>query len=602
MTIIQLNKMTLYGAESRKHSDIEGLQELGCAHLVELRREDDSPSPADGAVQLREALKYLQACPEMRRQIRRSDRFDRQQIVADALNVKRREQELGDQRDDMRAAIQQLEPWGEFQVDGDGGVGGIRFWFYVVPLRQLAHVMSLGWLAREVSRDHMSAYVLILSQEQPQDIPGQPVELDRRPLSELRRQLEDLEERLEELHHQRVGLTRWCQQLAGVLDEAMDIAAQQRALRQTLNGQNVYALQAWIPSDATSRIERFASERRLAVTIEPPGPDDQPPTLLENPEALAGSESLVTFYKTPAYRAWDPSLLSYVSFAIFFAMIIADAGYGIVLAVLNAYFWKRMGRTRGGRRGRNILATIVGFTIVYGVICGSYFGIPPSAQSTLGRLQLVDAQSQAVMMPLTIAIGVVHLSAANLVMAWLQRNSTTALASLGWVAVMAGASLAGLGSVATTDEHLATQFTRVGGGMLIGGLVAVFLFSSRRPLASLSFKNHALRILDGLQGLTGISGLFGDVLSYLRLFALGLSSAKLSETFNDLGTGAWDAAGFGVIAAIAIVTLGHTLNLILGLMSGAVHGLRLNCIEFYKWSLPDEGYSFNAFAKKARQL
>jgi V/A-type H+-transporting ATPase subunit I len=87
----------------------------------------------------------------------------------------------------------------------------------------------------------------------------------------------------------------------------------------------------------------------------------------------------------------------------------------------------------------------------------------------------------------------------------------------------------------------------------------------------------------------------------LRLFALGLSSARLSATFNDLGASAWDSAGFGVIAAIGIVILGHTLNLLLSLMSGVVHGLRLNCIEFFKWSLPDEGYSFEAFAKKAKQ-
>ena len=108
-------------------------------------------------------------------------------------------------------------------------------------------------------------------------------------------------------------------------------------------------------------------------------------------------------------------------------------------------------------------------------------------------------------------------------------------------------------------------------------------------------------MIEGLQGLTGLSGLFGDVLSYLRLFALGLSSAKLAETFNNLGASAWDEAGFGVIAAIGIVLLGHTLNILLSIMSGVVHGLRLNCIEFFKWSLPDEGYLFRPFAKKEIQ-
>jgi V/A-type H+-transporting ATPase subunit I len=129
----------------------------------------------------------------------------------------------------------------------------------------------------------------------------------------------------------------------------------------------------------------------------------------------------------------------------------------------------------------------------------------------------------------------------------------------------------------------------------------VFLFTSQRPIFSLSIKTHAMRALEGLQGLTGLSGLFGDALSYLRLFALGLASAKLSETFNGLGASAWDKAGVGVIAGIGIVILGHSLNLVLSIMGGVVHGLRLNCIEFYKWGLPEEGYSFKAFAKKAKQ-
>ena len=204
-------------------------------------------------------------------------------------------------------------------------------------------------------------------------------------------------------------------------------------------------------------------------------------------------------------------------------------------------------------------------------------------------------------MPLTIAIGVIHLSLANGVAAWLQRGSATALASLGWVAVMAGGMLIGLGGFAELGERAVGQLLAAGTSLLVGGLVAVFLFSSQRPWLPLDFKNYALRFVEGLLGLTGLSGLFGDVLSYLRLFALGLSGAKLSATFNDLATSAWDTAGLGVNAAILIAVLGHTLNLTLCVMSGVVHGLRLNCIEFFKWGLPEEGYPFRTFAKKARQ-
>lgn len=601
MAIVQLDKMTLYGAESQKESVINQLQRLGCAHLVNLATGGADFTTSDSSEDTRDALRYLRDCPQQLRQVARQERFDRSQIVKETLELQRDSNRLTEECDGLRAAINDLQPWGEFRLPAAGGIGDVKFWFYVVTLRDLKKIEAVDLSWHEVSRDPQTAHIVILDREEPKDIPGELCQLDSRPLSEIRTRLEDVEEQLEELHHRRVGLTRWCDLLKGDLDEADDAAAREQAMLQTMDGESVFALRGWIPQDAADQIRRFASENCLAVTIEPPSVEDKPPTLLHHAEHLAGSESLVTFYKTPEYRSWDPSILAYVSFAIFFAMIIADAGYGIALALLTGYLWTRMGKTQGGRRGRNVLVTLVGCTILYGVVCGSYFGVSPPPDSLLGRLKILDAELQSTMMPLSILIGVIHLSLANLAIAWMQRGRTTALAPLGWVAVMIGASLAGLAAFGEVSPSLSNGLTKLGAILLIGGLLAVFLFTSARPIRSTSVKNHALRALEGLQGLAGFSGLFGDVLSYLRLFALGLSSAKLAQTFNELGTAAWDEAGFGVIAAIGIIILGHTLNLVLCIMSAVVHGLRLNCIEFFKWALPDEGYLYEAFAKKARQ-
>ena len=601
MAIVQLDKMTLYGAESQKESVIERLQDLGCVHLVNLSMNGEGLTRGNSLKETRDALRYLLDCPEQHRQVVRKEGFNRSKIVAQVQDLQRDSNRLSDERDDLRTAIVDLEPWGEFRLSTDRSIGNVKFWFFVMPLGELTRMADVGLSWYEISRDYRFAYILILNHEEPANIPGTPCELDPRPLSELSARLEEVEEQLAALHYGRVGLTRWCDQLTDSLNEADDASERERAMRKTLDGQSVFALQGWIPRDAAEKLLRFADENHLAVTIEPPSEDDTPPTLLHNPEHLVGSEALVTFYKTPKYQSWDPSILAYFSFAIFFAIIIADAGYGFVLALLTGYFWRQMGKTQSGRRSRNVLATLVGFTIGYGVICGSYFGVSPPLDAFLGRLKILDAESQSTMMPISILIGVIHLSLANLAIAWLQRGSATALAPLGWVAVMAGATLAGMAAFAEISTPLADGLTRFGAMLLIGGLLAVFLFTSARPILSLSIKNHALRVLDGLQGLTGFSGLFGDVLSYLRLFALGLSSAKLSQTFNALGASAWDAAGFGVIAAIAIVILGHTLNLLLCIMSAVVHGLRLNCIEFFKWGLPEEGYSYKAFSRKARQ-
>ncbi|MFC6669184.1 V-type ATPase 116kDa subunit family protein [Marinobacterium aestuariivivens] len=111
-----------------------------------------------------------------------------------------------------------------------------------------------------------------------------------------------------------------------------------------------------------------------------------------------------------------------------------------------------------------------------------------------------------------------------------------------------------------------------------------------------------LQLLRGLVALSGISRLFGDVLSYLRLFALGLASASLALTLNQLADQVSQSVpGIGFLLSLVILLLGHGLNLALAVMSGVVHGLRLNFIEFYNWGQTGEGYPFRAFRRTAAE-
>ena len=99
--------------------------------------------------------------------------------------------------------------------------------------------------------------------------------------------------------------------------------------------------------------------------------------------------------------------------------------------------------------------------------------------------------------------------------------------------------------------------------------------------------------------MTRIIAAFGDVLSYLRLFALGLASASLAIAFNGMAADTREAVpGVGLLAALIILVIGHSLNLLLAVASGVIHGLRLNVIEFFNWGLPEEGPLFRPFKKK----
>jgi V/A-type H+-transporting ATPase subunit I len=302
----------------------------------------------------------------------------------------------------------------------------------------------------------------------------------------------------------------------------------------------------------------------------------------------------VEFYQTPAYRLWDPSKTVFFSFAAFFAMIFSDAGYGALLGITLSVMWKRMGRTASGRGMREVMLALVICSCIYGVLVGTYFGVSPPAGSWLASLHVLDAGNQRLMMWVAIGIGTAHLTSANLITAWGHRHSPTALGALGWAVAILGGFCIGLGK----GYPELTSLASIGWwGLALGGAL-VLLFTSERPL-SVAPDQVFGRLMDGLKGATEVSKAFGDVLSYLRLFALGLASIKLAEAFNHLAAPAFASGGVWVLLGTLVLIVGHGINFAMGIMSGVVHGLRLNVIEFFNWSLAEEGELFKPFQKKA---
>ncbi len=238
-------------------------------------------------------------------------------------------------------------------------------------------------------------------------------------------------------------------------------------------------------------------------------------------------------------------------------------------------------------------AVLVGGSLAWGVLVGSYFGVAPAPDSFWGRARVLEVGNFDTMMKLSVSIGVLHLVLANAEQAWLNRGRVAMGAPLGWIAALLRAD-SQCGWARRPGRR--PGWYPAGAGPSRCGLVAVFAFSSGRAVRDL--RSGVLRVLDGLQALTNVTRVFGDVLSYLRLFALGLASASLALTFNNLAREASSVQGLGLLFALLILLVGHVLNLALSLMSGVVHGLRLNYIEFYNWALSGEGYAFRPFKKR----
>lgn len=587
MSIVKLKKITLYGCLNEKMQILNELQSLGCLHIKSLSVPKNLLDKGNIGrfSQIREALKYLNNCPNKLKSIKNLSSFDPASIEQQILHNKHQVEELQDEKAVVRQKIEKLIPWGNFALPDPKELAGQKLWFYIVSHQEMKNINLQTICAKAIQKDNRFNYVVVVAEDMPEFMPGTLVKLPKESLITLNLRLDQIEFAIDDLQLERVNLTRWLDLFEKNLFELEDQATLVAVSHQTFDHSPVFVLQGWIPSSDEEKIKDYAKKNDLAITIEEPNEDQQPPTLLSNKESLKGGEDLLSFYMTPSYSLWDPSATIFFSFAIFFAMIFSDAGYAIILGAILAFFWKRLGKTVTGQRFRNVLLALTIFSFIWGVLVGSYFGISPSTQSYLSYLKIIDMSNYAAMMILAILVGVIHIVIANIAQAWSKRNSLTAIASIGWATALIGGTTAFLGF-----KHPLVQI--IGFMLIAAGLSAVVLFTSIE-------KPFWKRLLKGLMGLTRITGMFGDVLSYLRLFALGLASASLAAVFNDLAKQIYhEMSGFKIILAMLILLIGHGINFALALMSGFIHGLRLNFIEFFNWGLPEEGTPFKAFSKK----
>ena len=598
MSIAALKKVSICGLIAEKKEVLDGLQGLGCLHLLSLREPLAEPEKAapEHPENTYRALKFLTACPNKRHQIREDTHFDIEEVVDKALHLQQRIRDVSDRRDFLVERIKDVSPWGDFKLPESDDLAGYLLWFYIVPVGKLRDLPKQDLVWEIVHRDNRFAHVVVAAKEEPpaNAMPVMRTHTGTLSLTELKISLNETELEREDLYAERESLTRWIYLITRNLASTEDKAGRTHAAEQTLDTSEIFAVQGWMPDQEIQHLYKFAEQCGLAVLTETPEPDETPPTLMVNSQSLTAGEDLVRFYQTPGYWDWDPSVPVFFSFALFFAMIMSDAGYALLFAALLTAYWLPMGQTSTGQRMRVLALTLVSFSFVWGVMIGSYFGVTPAETSLFGKLKILDINDFDAMMRLSVCIGVLHLSYANVHKAWrLRQQGLTWLVPVGWILVMFGGLLLWFDQ---SFEEPADWYSTAGKWKIGSGFAFIFLFSSTRRIKKPL--DVIMRVLDGLQGVSGITKIFGDILSYLRLFALGLAGASLSITFNNLAMQAKEVEGLGLLYSLLILLLGHSLNILLSLMSAVVHGLRLNVIEFFNWGLSDEGYPFKAFTKK----
>jgi V/A-type H+-transporting ATPase subunit I len=366
------------------------------------------------------------------------------------------------------------------------------------------------------------------------------------------------------------GLERIRKQLQGRLEIA-----------ETVNGMadvaNMVYLRGYIPFDKQNILQEAARKQGWGLVIEDPSEEDKVPTLIRNPRWVSIINPVFKIMEVvPGYREFDISPWFLVFLSIFFGMIIGDAGYGLIYLLITLYFQRKFS-ARVKNKTPFYLSYLFSFcAIAWGLMTATFFGKEWLAARSIRPLipALADDKS---LRNLCFLIGAVHLSIAHTWRILTQFPSLVFLAELGWILILWSAFLLARFLVLDID------FPWFGKWLLIPGILLVVLFSNPR-------RNPLRAVVAGLGTLAlNLMNNFTDIVSYIRLFAVGLATVAMADAFNNMAAGTGIKGILGLLIGGIIIFAGHGLNIILGPMSVLVHGVRLNVLEFcshldVKWS------------------
>ena len=574
--ITRMKKYTFLVFHRDYDTFLEQLREVGVVHISQKAAgliEDDADLQA--ALQHEDALRRLikQGAPDELLQARADIE---QQIL------------------DTREQIRQVAAWGSFdaaQIQALEATGCALRFFYCSD-----KAFQPEWGIAVNSIDGRTYFVQVTpAGAEPADLSDTqavPVQLGDKDADQLEQDILQLNARLAEAD---ARIEAWRN------DNIEEVERQLKAARQHIDWTRVQLstdrladgalclVEGFCPIDKEQELNALLASAQVYYEETDPQKEDATPIKLRNNWFVRLFEPLTGMYGWPNYNEFDPTPILGPFFLLFFALCIGDAGYGLLLILIGYLIYKgKLKIEMFDGLGGIIMALGVGSAVV-GYLMGGFFGIdifratwfPAWAKVPMFNNLGVDGKigEYDVMMVLAILIGVVHLIIAMTIKAvsYTQRDGFKATVSTwGWLLLIVGGIATGIVSMLFSLPTEIVKWTLIG----IGGVSALGIFVFNTP-----GRNPLINIGAGLWDTYGMTtGLLGDVLSYIRLYALGLAGGMLGAAFNQLGLqvlgenpniGTW-------IGFILIVTFGHVLNLLMACLGAFVHPLRLSFVEYFK--------------------
>ena len=473
----------------------------------------------------------------------------------------------------------QLLPWGDFEPSKVErlAAAGYNIGFYTCPLRAFKDEWTDKYGVVEIERDKQKVnFVTVTHTDVIVDIDAEQVHLPHMSLSAVEADIDKTKAAIDAIP---AKLAQLAQVGIPVLEKAVKELENNidfgrvRLTGEKLAADSLILLEGWIPAADVDEVSKALDMKGVFFDVEDPQPDDDIPIQLSNNKFAKLFEPLTKLYMLPTYQELDLTLFFAPFFMLFFGLCLGDTGYGLLMIVALPIFTKLF-QLINPNFSKWLVVLFGASTMLCGLLSGTFFGFNmydldiPFVQ----KMKEILYTDNSTMFTVSLCIGVVQIlfgMAIKAVNLSIQCGVKYALGTIGWLVLLITVGVSVLAGFEFSNPVVM--------GILIAAAVLIFLFNSPG-------KNPLLNIGLGLWDTYNMAtGLLGDVLSYVRLFALGLSGGILANVFNSMAVGmAPDNKVAGFIVMVLIFVIGHALNIFMNILGAIVHPMRLTFVEFFK--------------------
>lgn len=628
---IDVKKFLMLGSQDDRARFFNKAQEAGIIHFIDINpgHVKELSSKANDVLQ---AIKILRGLPLVEQE--ENEDFEAAGEITDRILSLKTETEFLEEKIRMlNLDISRIAGFGRFNLEDIAYIekeGKCKFQFFCAKENSMDPTALEGSVFF-IHSEHGLDYFLAINPHA--RMYERMVEMKiERSLDELRKDLHETEQKLHLFDKELKGCAKYNSFLhkafIQILNKENLVVAHDYA-QNTLEGA-LFAVEGWVPINKVADLYKIVEDIPIYIEEIAIETKDSIPTYLENTGLNRMGEDLIHIYDVPSSKDKDPSLWVLFAFAFFFAMIVGDGGYGLIFLGMALYIRYRI-RPKGEVKKRvvSIFALLGVACVIWGVLTNSFFGIPIGLESPLRKVsvlnwmvekkvayhikthdkeydrlvatypnlkgvedpkefikgavkvekghethEILESYANSIMFELALYVGALHLMLSFT--RYLDRNKS----GLGWILFLIG------GCMAVPYFLNAPSLIHYIFGIPLekGGQVGSYLLVIGLCLAVvLAVYQHKLL---GLIEIAAVIQIFADVLSYLRLYALGLAGAIVAATVNDI------TAGLPFILALLIMIPAHLVNMLLSVMGGVIHGLRLNFLEWYRYSFEGGGKAF----------